>query len=337
MVLGKVMRTVITLWLLAFAAIASAHHSRSHYSQEIQEVEGELVSVHWVNPHVGFTVKVIDEDGLEQLWRVEGVSNLLGMQRGGITPDTFTIGDHVKAVGSPSVRRARDLLTTSLLLSNGTEVLLSRNAEPYWTEEAISAPRASNSELVDASSENRGIFRVWSAVANGVGQKTRFPFTETAINARNQWDPIDNFAERCEPEGMPRIMRNPHPFEFVNNNTEIALLSELYDLVRTIHMDRSAPPANASASPLGFSTGHWEENSLIVLTTRINWPYFDNIGTPQSEAVEMLETFTLSTDQSRLDYRLVITDPTTFAEPAVYERYWLAFGEDIERFDCQVY
>jgi len=35
--------------------------------------------------------------------------------------------------------------------------------------------------------------------------------------------------------------------------------------------------------------------------------------------------------------KLVITDPTTFAEPAVYERYWLAFGEDIERFDCQVY
>ena len=337
MALGKVMRTIIAVWLLAFAAIASAHHSRSHYSQEILEIEGELIAVHWVNPHVGFTVKVVNEDGQEELWRVEGVSNLLGMQRGGMAPDFFTIGQHVKAVGSPSVRRARDLLTTNLLLANGKEVLLSRNTGPYWSEETITAPKAAERELVDASSENRGVFRVWSAVANGVGQSTHFPFTETAITARDEWDPIDNFAERCEPEGMPRIMRNPHPFEFINHNTEFALVSELYDLVRTIHMDRSPPPANASASPLGFSTGHWEDNSLIVSTTRINWPYFDNIGTPQSEAVEMLETFTLSADQSRLDYRLVVTDPTTFVEPAVYERYWLAFGEEIELFDCQVY
>jgi len=74
-----------------------------------------------------------------------------------------------------------------------------------------------------------------------------------------------------------------------------------------------------------------------VTTTRINWPYFDNIGTPQSENVEMLETFTVSEDQARLDYRLTVTDPGTFTEPAVFERHWLALGEQIELYDCQVY
>ena len=72
-------------------------------------------------------------------------------------------------------------------------------------------------------------------------------------------------------------------------------------------------------------------------TTQVNWPYFDNIGTPQSEDVEMVETFTLSADQTRLDYRLTVTDPDTFTAPAVYERYWLALGEAIELYDCQVY
>ena len=202
---------------------------------------------------------------------------------------------------------------------------------------APATPRGSGTQTVDAASENLGIFRVWSALPDGAGQWMNFPFTEAAIAAREEWDPIDNYAERCEPGGMPRIMRNPHPFEFIDNGTEISLVSELYDLVRTIHMDHSAPPSGEPASPLGYSTGRWEGSSLIVATTRINWPYFDNIGTPQSETVEMLETFTVSADQARLDYRLTVTDPGTFTEPAVFERYWLALGERIELYDCQVY
>lgn len=331
------MRIILTVTLLAFAAAVSAHHSRSHYSNDILEIEGELVAVHWVNPHVGFTVSVANEDGEEELWRVEGISNLVNMQRGGVSSDVFTIGERVRAVGSPSIRRPRDLLTTNLLLSDGREVLLSGAAEPYWTGASAAAPRASSTRTVDAASENLGIFRVWSAPPDGSGQRMNFPFTEAALVAREEWDPIDNYAERCEPEGMPRIMRNPHPFEFIDNGAEIALVSELYDLVRTIHMEQSAPPRNAPASPLGYSTGRWEGDTLIVSTTRINWPYFDNIGTPQSENVEMLETFAVSEDQARLDYRLTVTDPGTFTEPAVLERHWLALGEQIELYDCQVY
>ena len=331
------MRIIPAIVILAFTSVVSAHHSRSHYSDDVLEIEGELVAVHWVNPHVGFTVNVVNEDGEEERWRVEGISNLVNMQRGGVSSDIFTIGERVRAVGSPSLRRPRDLLTTNLLLSDGREVLLSRNAEPYWAEQSAAAPRASGTQTVDAAGENLGIFRVWSALPDGAGQRMNFPFTEAAIAAREEWDPIDNYAERCEPGGMPRIMRNPHPFEFIDNGTEISLVSELYDLVRTIHMDHSAPPSGEPASPLGYSTGRWEGSSLVVATTRINWPYFDNIGTPQSDAVEMLETFTVSADQARLDYRLTVTDPGTFTEPAVFERYWLALGERIELYDCQVY
>ena len=34
---------------------------------------------------------------------------------------------------------------------------------------------------------------------------------------------------------------------------------------------------------------------------------------------------------------VTVTDPVTFSEPAVYERYWLALGAAIERYNCQVY
>ena len=39
------MRILTTALLLVFTLAASAHHSRSHYSDEVRELEGELVAV----------------------------------------------------------------------------------------------------------------------------------------------------------------------------------------------------------------------------------------------------------------------------------------------------
>jgi hypothetical protein len=333
------MRAIAALSLLVLTTAATAHHSRSHYSDEIRVIEGTLVAVHWVNPHVGFTVDIVNDAGDEERWRIEGVSNLGSMLKNGVDADRFTIGERMRIVGSPSVRRPRDLLASNVLLEDGTEVVLDGAAGPFWGGDFIGRPdpALADSTPVDAAAENRGIFRVWSMAPNSVGQRTFFPFTEAAVAARADWDPLDNFAENCEPEGMPRIMRNPHPFELIDNGDEITIVSELYDLTRTVHMDRDAPPANIQASPLGYSIGGWDGRTLSVSTTHVDWPYFDNIGTPQSQDVRMDETFTLSEDQTRLDYRLTITDPATFSEPAVYERYWLALGQEIELYDCQVY
>ena len=88
---------------------------------------------------------------------------------------------------------------------------------------------------------------------------------------------------------------------------------------------------------MGYSVGRWEGNTLIVETSRIDWPYFDGGGTPQSADVETVERFAVSQDQERLDYRITITDPVTLTEPAVIERYWLALGETVEPFECQVF
>lgn len=80
----------------------------------------------------------------------------------------------------------------------------------------------------------------------------------------------------------------------------------------------------------GYSRGRWNnEQVLVVQTTQVDWSYFDDsAGTPQSDAVEITEVFTLSDDQQRLDYRMIVTDPELFTEPAtVIETYWVALGE----------
>ena len=132
-------------------------------------------------------------------------------------------------------------------------------------------------------------------------------------------------------------MFNPHPFEFVENAGYIELLGEEFDMVRTIYLDQSLAPQAPSPSNLGHSVGRWEGGSLVVHTTHINWPYFDGIGTPQSEAVEVLEKYTLSEDQRRLDFYFEVIDPVYLDGPANVTGFWLALGEKIEPFNCEVY
>jgi hypothetical protein len=100
-------------------------------------------------------------------------------------------------------------------------------------------------------------------------------------------------------------------------------------------MDRSRPPADTPHSRLGYYVGRWDGGALVVTTTHVDWPYFDNAGTPQSTAVEIVERYSLSEDQTRLSFRVTVNDPVTFAAPAVIESHWLALGHTIDRYDCR--
>ena len=105
--------------------------------------------------------------------------------------------------------------------------------------------------------------------------------------------------------------------------------------MRTVHMTDVAEPTQSS--PYGHSVGHWEGGSLVVETTHINWPWFDQTGIPQSEEVHVLERFTPSAEGHQLDYSATVTDPVIFTEPVVLERYWIWVpGEAVEPYNCVV-
>jgi len=305
----------------------SPHHSVAYYGDEVIEIAGELVEAEWRNPHIRLTVDAINDRGVTETWRMEG-NSIYNLARSGVTAESLTVGQQVVVAGQRSTREDRMMLVNSVLLPDGQELLLWVNNVQLFRDEE---------RLVDAAAENRGIFRVWSVPAANfllINQLAEQPFTDAAIAARSSWDPLDNFATRCEPEGMPRIMVNPHPFEFIDRGDELILRTGLYDIERVIHMNRDAPPADTVSSRLGYSVGAWENDTLVVRTAHVNWPYFDRAGTPQSEDVEILERFTLSDDQARLDFDITITDPATFTQPARLHGYWLALGESILRYDC---
>jgi len=75
---------------------------------------------------------------------------------------------------------------------------------------------------------------------------------------------------------------------------------------------------------------------LIVKTTEIDWPWFDQEGIPQSDGLEIVESFTATEDGMFLDYRATVTDPEVFNEPVVLERRWVSVpGIEIQEYECR--
>ena len=332
-------RTIVSAMLLAAALslvpVGHAHHSQSAFSDELTEFVGVLSDIRWINPHVILTLDVAGAGESSGRWAFE-IDSIYMLLRSGVSRELFQLGQEVRLAGYPSNTDPREALGMNMLLPDGREALLLGRARPLWTDDVLGRPvgaTSNNTVVANTAAEDRGIFRVWSS-PRPAERTMHLPFRQAAIAARSDFDLIDNFATRCEPEGLPRLLRNPHPFEFVDRGAQIVMRSQLYDLERTIRMSETSIPDNAPASPLGYSIGRWDDGTLVVETSQINWPYFDNIGTPQSENVTVIERYTLSDDQGRLDYHITVSDPETFTDDATIEGYWLALGEPILRYEC---
>ena len=313
--------------------VAGAHHSFAIYTDEITEVEGELVDVHWGNPHIRLTIHA-EEAGQETIWNLE-TGNPYVLQRRGLPRELFQRGDRIRVAGRVHREQPTQLWLHNLLLGDGRELLMIAGVEPRWNDVALGG-NGSGATVEDAATQDRGLFRVWSRpVLRPFTYGEDLPYRQEPFSGGEEWlARMDEFAARCESVGMPGVMATPYPFEFRDQGAWIQVIGLANNALidRTIHMDGGDLAATPEPSRFGHSTGRWiADNRLEVTTTRINWPYFDDsLGTPQSDRIETFETLTLSDDQQRLDYEMIAIDPDTFTEPVTaLETYWLALGESL--------
>ncbi|MDH3418054.1 MAG: hypothetical protein OEM78_01145, partial [Gammaproteobacteria bacterium] len=161
-----------------------------------------------------------------------------------------------------------------------------------------------------------------------------YPLTEYAEQVLANWDPVeDNPFIFCQ-NAMPAIMDQLHPMQFIDEGDRIRIRLEELDTVRIVHMSESVAPGESS--PYGHSVGHWEDDTLVVTTTDIDFPWFDQEGIPQSDALVIVERFTPSADGYTLDYTATATDPAVFTEPVVLDRTWTWVpGEEVQPFECE--
>ena len=321
---------------VVFAGAGYAHHStRMFYDYDADlEIEGEVTWVFWKNPHVRFNIVRQGENGGEELWELEAGS-VNTLERVGIGEETLQVGDVVRVAGPPSRRGLNTIYVSNVLFEDGHEVSLQGGQRLRWTDGSESAvPQVAASDEQRPLPDAEGIFRVWDRMYQG-GSET-LPFTAAAVAAREARDPLtEDPALKCIPPGMPTAMDNPYPIVFEQQGEDIVMRLEEWDGVRVIHMGTDAAAENPPSTPMGYSAGRWEDGVLVVETTHINYPFFDSALTPQSETVEIVEWFTLSDDEARLEIHMIVTDPATFTTPAESTQLYVWVpDEEIKLYEC---
>ena len=112
--------------LITCAASAAAHHSfAAEFSYEFfGSREGEVVEVHFVNPHAHIFFTVKNSNGEEEIWDAQSSApqNLL---RRGWSQDSIKVGDRITIEGNLGLENSRKLWIITMTLENGTVIYAS--------------------------------------------------------------------------------------------------------------------------------------------------------------------------------------------------------------------
>jgi hypothetical protein len=329
---------------LLLAQLAHSHHSSIGIYDEdnLVEIVGIVKSVRWRNPHPSYVVAVTDENGQTVDWEIE-TGSVSTLRLRGVDKDFIQVGDRVRLAGQSSLRGRPEMFAQNLLLDNGQEVLLRAVSTPYWPaglNGVLYERRVNEAWAEEGRRTADGIFRVWRPIFDDPEAYPLYtagisPLTEEAQAIKAQWDPRNSPFTMCRPKAMPYIMASAYPIEFEEQGDDLLIRVEEFDTERLIHMDEPHSSAPDTYSRLGYSTGRWDGETLVIETSMIEASVLYTDGTPQSRAIELVERFDMNDAENRLNYRLSITDPEMFTETLEFTRYWVWQPDiRIQPYDC---
>ena len=126
--------------------------------------------------------------------------------------------------------------------------------------------------------------------------------------------PEDNSTANCLPPGMPGIMNQPYPMEFLLTPGKVTIVIEAYTQVRHIYTDGRPLPADPDPKFFGTSVARWEGDTLVAETVGFNDHVQLARGVPHSDKMKIVERFRL-TDPDTMMIETTITDPVVLTAP----------------------
>jgi hypothetical protein len=126
---------------------------------------------------------------------------------------------------------------------------------------------------------------------------------------------IDEARRFCVPDGLPRVLGNPYPFQIIQTPGQVHFLYELNHVVRAIAVDRAQPPADPFEDVVFFS-GHplarWDGDALVIETKGFkDTTFLDATGAPHSDMMTTVERVKKLNDTT-LENVITVTDPEMF-------------------------
>jgi hypothetical protein len=129
----------------------------------------------------------------------------------------------------------------------------------------------------------------------------------------------DSQTANCLPPGMPGIMGQPYPMEFLLTPGKVTIVIEAYQQVRHIYTDGRPLPEDPDPTFHGTSIGRWEGDTLVVESVGFSPLTQIANGIPHSGRMRIVERFRL-TDPDTMSIETTITDPEVLTAPLTSNR-----------------
>jgi hypothetical protein len=352
--------------LIVPAFTATAHHSNSAYQvDEIVSLTGTVKEWQWVNPHTWLIISVEGEDGSVTEWAVEGRAPGI-LRRAGWTSTVFEAGEEVHVYASPSKDGSPVGIIARVTKADGTilgnqpdfdiesvALAASRGADqpprnvpdfsgvyfPYSPDGPAAPARASNEPLPPPT-------RTGPTSDGSLGRRPSDPKLTPEYLA--QWEVIaasrtggsyeyDNIAN-CLPPGMPAMMGMAYGMEIMQTGDRITFFSEHQDALRRVYLDGREPTESVLNDPTyaGYSTGHWEGDTLVVETVALTTNSFIDSSSPHSDQMTVHERIRFI-EPGILQDEITVYDPIALEEPwtitRTYERATFP-NDELREFAC---
>jgi hypothetical protein len=168
-------------------------------------------------------------------------------------------------------------------------------------------------------------------------EKLTYAMTPRGQKIIDNYLEIDNPNTRCASPGL--LMSSGLPFELeILHKDDYILIIYGADEVRRVYLDGRAFPDSASDSMLGFSSGVWKGETLVVTTTHLSPAFMSTVGQPVSEDATTIEHFYFDAE-GYLHGDMWLHDPKNYSRPPYLLRTYSKSPAQtvVTKFDCDPY
>ena len=119
---------------------------------------------------------------------------------------------------------------------------------------------------------------------------------------------------KCAPDGPPKLLNHPNPFEIVQTPGRVFMFFEEQHIWRTVWADGRPLPKDPDPSYLGYAVARWEGDTFVVETVGFNdKQWADPYGNPRSEQMHLTERYR-RLNHDTLEQQIIMDDPKSYTK-----------------------
>jgi hypothetical protein len=151
--------------------------------------------------------------------------------------------------------------------------------------------------------------------------------------AQQKGENLQGDVANCVPPGLPGIMSQPYPIEFLFQPGKVVILTEAYMLFRQIHTDGRAHKEDPDLTFHGDSIGRWEGDTLVIDSVGFAEQNRLGPGLGHSDKLRIVERIRRVAPEW-LEIETTLDDPAVFTEPYTSTTSYRHLDEDLREYVC---